>query len=101
MTQALANPPRFVIDTSAAAKWFLRDEDHVAEADHLGHLFFVEHRISLAAPTFFRYEMPNVLRQAVRRGRMTLAVADQHLADFIALAVPLLSDEHLIEAAAR
>jgi predicted nucleic acid-binding protein len=96
-----ANLARFVIDTSVAAKWYLTDEVLVAEAELVLRLYFTYHQIELIAPAFFAYELPNVLRQAVSRGRITMAEADQHLTDFLALDLPVVTDAHLIETAAR
>ena len=59
-----------VIDSSVALKQQLRDEDNTIEADILLN-DYAQGKIRLIVPSLFEYEVSNVLRTAVMKGRIT------------------------------
>ncbi len=71
----------WILDVSVAAKWYLRDEELLDEADEVL-TRFGEGSLSLVAPAYFLDEAGNILRSAVRRGRVT---ADQARLDYASL----------------
>lgn len=72
-----------VIDTSVALKWWLRDEEHAAEADEL-QMEFLCGNLNLIAPTLFDYEVINALKGAVVRKRIDEAYALSAISDLMA-----------------
>ena len=72
---------RIVVDSSVALKWELRDETPSPEADTLLENFLAG-RLGVAVTTLFDYEITNVLKLAVVRGRKTEAEAKAALNDF-------------------
>lgn len=63
-----------VVDASIAIKWFLNDEDHVAES--LAILAAIgSGAIVASAPDHIRYEVANALRRAVRSNRISVTQA--------------------------
>lgn len=73
----------FVLDTSTVLAWLLRDE-RATEADLL-----IEHvnRDGAAAPLLMALEVPNGLRNRIRRGLLTTADRDVLLDDFARLSI--------------
>ena len=73
----------FVLDASTVLAWLLRDE-RAAEADAL-----IEqvNRDGAAAPLLMALEVPNGLRNRIRRGLLTAADRDVLLDDFAKLSV--------------
>lgn len=57
------------------AKWWLDDEDFVAQARELRAQFRAGN-VHLSAPTHLHYELANLLRRAVRLGRISQTVAE-------------------------
>jgi|FLYL01.1.fsa_nt_gi predicted nucleic acid-binding protein len=89
-----------VVDASVAVKWLLRDEDLVEEADALLR-GFAGRRLTLAAPTFIRYEVANVVEQARRRLRIDADRAGRMLRLFLSLAIHRTEDDDDLVIAAR
>ncbi|MHB8575163.1 MAG: type II toxin-antitoxin system VapC family toxin [Dehalococcoidia bacterium] len=91
-------PDRLVPDASVAFKWLVTDEPDTAQAVAVlaayaaGDLAFV-------APDEFRYEVPAALRAATRRKppRLTRAQAERAVAQFLALAIPTVTDDALAQ----
>jgi len=76
----MRNPDRWVIDASVAAKWYLRDEDLLPQADQ------VLRSIPFAgstAPYIIRHEVANSLSAAVRSARISRSDAEGSLAHFL------------------
>jgi predicted nucleic acid-binding protein len=59
----------YVMDASVVAKWHLRDEQGLDEADYVRALAFAG-QAWLTAPALLRYELPNLLLKAVRNERL-------------------------------
>ncbi|MGE0544852.1 MAG: type II toxin-antitoxin system VapC family toxin [Dehalococcoidia bacterium] len=76
----------WILDASVAAKWYLRDEQLLDQADQVLNQFG-EGTIGLAAPTYLLDEAGNILRTAVRRGRLSSEQATHALASFLALEI--------------
>src|SRR3989304_2548442 len=75
---------RWVVDASIAAKWYLRDEDHVAPA--LALLRSYQHgNTALAAPHFIRYEIARSLLRAEQERRINEGQAASQLQRFLDL----------------
>ena len=72
---------RIVIDASVALKWPLRDEEPVPQADALLDDLLAG-QLSVLVPTLFDYEIANVLRVAVSRGRLSESEAQAALEKF-------------------
>ncbi len=85
-----------VIDACVAAKWFLRDEDFVCEADQLL-IDASENRILLIVPNLFDYEISNVLLTAVRGKRLTPEQAQRFLRDLQEIKLVRIDDHSLGE----
>jgi predicted nucleic acid-binding protein len=70
-------PKKIVIDSSVAAKWFLRDnsESDVELADEIL-LAFLAEDIELCAPRIFTYEMGGLLTKAAQNNKRTLTKTD-------------------------
>lgn len=78
--------PRYTIDASAMAKWWLNDEDLVDQA----RAFRAEvlgRRVSLFAPTQLHYEVVNLLRRSVRANRISRVAAQEAIAELLALPI--------------
>ena len=71
---------RWVIDASVAAKWYLRDEDLLAQADRV-----LDSSVAAGstAPHIIRHEVANSLSAAVRSGRISRSEAEDDLAHFL------------------
>lgn len=89
------SPPYYVVDASIAAKWYLDDEDHLAEARRVLQAF-ADDRVALIAPDHIRYEVASVLRVAVRRSRLSPLVGRTALLDFLSLQLPTVGDDRLL-----
>jgi predicted nucleic acid-binding protein len=76
----MRSPDRWVVDANVVAKWYLRDEDLLAQAD-LTLRNIPSGRT--AAPHIIRYELASSLSTAVRSGRITRTYAETSLAHFI------------------
>ena len=62
---------RFVLDTSVVAKWYLNDEELIAEAEGLL-VRLLAGEIEVHAPEIMRYEMGHMLTKAQRQQRRPL-----------------------------
>lgn len=80
MPSALANDA-YVVDASVAAKWYLRDEDLLMQADALIN-DWTDQRVSLVYPGHFPFEVTNALLRAARTGRLTRDELAASLVDF-------------------
>ena len=74
-----------VVDASVAAKWYLKDEEHREQANHLLARLSAG-RAVLAAPVQIRYEVPSAIIAAHRRRepRLSREAADEAVAQFLA-----------------
>ncbi|MDQ6831925.1 MAG: type II toxin-antitoxin system VapC family toxin [Chloroflexota bacterium] len=72
-----------IADASIVAKWYLRDEDLIAEADRL-YADWNAGRWNVV-PGNFPFEVVHAVHHARRRQRLTPPVADTATADFTAL----------------
>ena len=71
-----------VIDASVAVKWHLKDEELVEEAGALLERYLARH-LTLAAPSFIRYELANSIEHARRRERISAVQATEELDTFL------------------
>lgn len=74
----------WIIDISVAVKWYLRDEELLSQADQILAQFGAG-TLNLAAPAYFLDEGGNILRTAVRRGRISDEQARLDYASLLAL----------------
>ena len=89
-----------VLDASVAAKWYLTDEQFVAESRLLFERF-IAGSLAFVAPLHIQYEIPNAIMVASRRQPPRLSEQEARIAirDFIDLAIPTVHDEALVSAA--
>jgi predicted nucleic acid-binding protein len=81
----------WVVDASVAAKWYLKDEDHIAPS--LALLYSYEHGvIPLAAPHFIRYEVARSLLRAGQQNRLTEEDARRQVEHFLGLQIHMQDD---------
>ena len=90
--------PRFVVDASVVAKWHLKDEQYIEQADALL-VGFREGRLSLLAPDQIRYEVASAVRGALRTNRLGSRDGRTAIADFLAWHIPTVRSDSLILAA--
>jgi predicted nucleic acid-binding protein len=76
----------WVLDVSVAAKWYLRDEDLLGQADTVLTEFSAG-TLALTAPAFFFDEAGNILRSAVLRRRTTEPRAREDYASLLGLGI--------------
>jgi|SRR5690348_776511 predicted nucleic acid-binding protein len=74
-------PDGLIPDASVVAKWYLRDEDLVAEADRL-YADWHRGRWNLVVPGHFPFEVVHAIHHAQRRQRLSQQAADTAIADF-------------------
>lgn len=86
--------PLLVVDASIALKWFLNDEDHGDEANHLL-ASYQAGRLEFVSPDHFVHEVSNGLRRAVTTGRIGSDDALGSVRDLLALAIPIIQDPNL------
>lgn len=84
-----------VVDASIAIKWFLNDEDHVAEALVILAAIGTGELLAIA-PDHIRYEVSNALRTAVRTNRITITQAIRALDELENLDIPMVNDHQLL-----
>ena len=77
-------PNGLIADASVVVKWYLRDEDLIAEADRL-YADWESSRWNLVVPGHFPFEVVHAIHHAQRRQRVGQQVADTAIADFTAL----------------
>jgi predicted nucleic acid-binding protein len=82
MTTAAA----WILDISVAAKWYLRDESLLDQADRV-FAEFSNGTINLAAPAYFFDEAGNIFRTAVVRGRIAAEQARRDYASLLSVAI--------------
>ena len=89
-----------VVDASIVAKWYLRDEEFLPQADALLDNFLTGVEM-LASPHFARYELANAVTRAVRLDRISGDDAASAVRDFAGLQIAreLDSDSRLAAAA--
>lgn len=88
-------PPTYVVDASVAMKWFLPDEQFSQES--LAILFALQDgALSLATPNHLYYEVANVLRTSVVRGRLNDEEARQSLVGCLALPIRTYRDREFV-----
>lgn len=89
-----------VLDASVAAKWYLTDEQFVAESQVLLDRFG-DGALGLIAPLHIQYEVPNAIMVAARRQppRLSEAQAWTAIREFLDLGVPTVHDDALVWAA--
>ena len=95
MLESLDRHRAFVIDTSVAAKWYLRDELLYWEPS----LLYDDHiagQIGLIAPRQIRVEVAAAFRRAVLRGRITAPHAEQLLHAWLDMSLSLVDNETLL-----
>lgn len=71
-----------VADASVVAKWALKDEDHVVEAEWLRQTVKAD-AARLVVPSFWEYELASILSKAVANGRMQDAKAQTALRELL------------------
>lgn len=76
----------FVLDASVVLKWYLRDEENLAEADRL-QAEAETGQVNLTAPNYIRYEVANGLEIARRQQRLADETLTRSLFNFLALPV--------------
>ena len=74
----------WVVDASVVAKWYLKDEEFVGQADRLLDRY-LDGTTTLTTPHFTRYELANAVTRAARNGRVTTDEAGAALLDFSGL----------------
>ena len=79
----------WIVDVSVAAKRYLRDEQFLDHADDVL-ARFGEGRLGLAAPGYFLDEAGNILRSAVRRGRISAEHARRDYASLLILDITII-----------
>jgi predicted nucleic acid-binding protein len=84
-----------VVDASIVGKWYLNDEELVAEASSV-FTDYAEGRIDLIAPGHMRYEIPALLNKALRQNRIDEHRLREALMLFSALKLPLDDSDELI-----
>lgn len=91
-----------IVDPSVVAKWYLRDEDLLVEADRL-YTDWVDGRVRLVAPGHFPFEVINAIVKAERRQRVTGERAQQAIKDFTDLldSFIFIAPARIIEGGAR
>lgn len=92
----------WVIDSSVAVKWYLRDEDLLPQADAM--LEAVGNGAVLTtAPNLARHEVSRAITVAIRTGRITPDEGQSDIQSFLLSPLPLPVDEDwlIIDAAAR
>jgi predicted nucleic acid-binding protein len=77
-------PNGIITDASVVVKWYLRDEDLVAEADRL-YADWDNGHWNLVVPGHFPFEVVNTIHHARRRQRLARQAADTAIADFTGL----------------
>src|SRR3989304_4485785 len=76
----MRSPNRWVIDANVAAKWYLRDEELLQQADYILQAVVGG---GIAAPHIIRYEVASSLSTAVRSQRISRPYAAASLAHFL------------------
>jgi predicted nucleic acid-binding protein len=89
-----------VIDASVAAKWYLRDEELLVEADRFQQQAAAG-ILPISAPHVSRHEVANTLATAIRSGRTTEELARVSLSAYVALPVSLEADPEWLLQRAR
>jgi predicted nucleic acid-binding protein len=86
-----------VVDASVVAKWYLRDETDVAQADLLLSRFTTGELV-LVAPEQIRYEIPATISVATLGARPRMTQDDGRVAieTFLALGIPTFGTDDLI-----
>lgn len=82
----------WVVDASVVAKWYLRDEEGVSQADRLMNRY-VDGQAYLTTPQLARYELANAVYWASRRGRMDEATARAAVTAFDELGLAQAKDD--------
>ena len=100
MDRLSSNQRLLVVDASVAVKWYLRDEEHLSEADLL-----LDHRkagrVELAAPRQIRVEVASSFRRAALRGRISMPEVDGLIVDWLGIDLTLVENEPLLREATR
>lgn len=81
-TDAAGTDAAIVVDASVAAKWLLRDESSVAEADKLLDRYDAG-ALDLLAPQQIEIEVANAIRKAVLNGRVSTQAGNRHLEEWL------------------
>src|SRR3989304_8559307 len=76
----------WIVDASVAAKWYLRDEKNIEQADAVLDRH-ARGRVPITAPNLSRYELTNALLRAIRSGRIDEAYAQRSARRFFALRI--------------
>jgi predicted nucleic acid-binding protein len=96
--------PRYVLDTTVAAKWYLHDEQLVSNALHVRDAF-IEGQIRFIAPTQITHELASTFLRATwpsaPRIRLSEAQAEAFLADFQSFQIEFIQADVLIPMAFR
>ena len=91
----------WVVDASVVAKWYLKDEEFVGQADRLLDRY-LDGTTTLTTPHFTRYELANAVTRAARDGRVTQEEAGAALVDFSGLGLAQVADnDGLLDASRR
>ncbi len=100
MEQLSSDQQLLVVDASVAVKWYLRDEEHLWEADLL-----LDHQeeelIELVAPRQIRVEVASSFRRAALRGRISVSEVDRLIVDWLETHITLIDNEPLLRQATR
>ena len=96
----VALPGHLVVDASVVAKWFLADEEYVAQAEALREAWKHD-EVDLVAPAHIRVEVPRALQLAVRDSRIDVEVGNRLLETFLQLELPIVSSDGLVRDAFR
>ncbi len=89
-----------VVDASVAVKWYLRDEEHLWEADLLLD-YQEEELIELVAPRQIRVEVASSFRRAALRDRVSVPEVEGLIVDWLGTYLTLVDNEPLLLEAAR
>jgi predicted nucleic acid-binding protein len=90
----------YVLDASVAAKWFLPGADEPLSNEALRLLrSYADGQVSFLVPDLFFPEFSNVLSEAERRGRCSVATADVALSEVLRGGFPIFPSSPLIQPA--
>ena len=89
---------RYVLDASVAAKWFLPRAHETLVDEALALLSdYAADRISLLAPDLLWPEFANILWKAVKRRRISTALAHEAIAELLSLEIVSVASSSLLD----
>ncbi|MBI4096779.1 MAG: type II toxin-antitoxin system VapC family toxin [Candidatus Levybacteria bacterium] len=92
------NNSEIIIDSSVILKWLFQDETHITPALRIKK-HFESKKVLISIPYLFFYEVSNVLKNGIKKGRINMKIADKFYESLLQLELRAYTSKELLREA--